>query len=474
MKRMKVLGLTATLLVFALCISSCKKPNNGGVEPTVKKDVIFSLEQKFLKTKSAKSTTLKADAKYLIVTIENAAGVVYNTKRLDLYNFSGSYISEPLSLDVATLTYKLTKFLVLDASNTVIYATPLEGSALANFVDDPLPINFTVSNNLVSKVVPQVLSTEGIPARDFGYFAFDFDVEVTPIYFLTSVQIYNPATAGWIPTTANISITGTPGNVTLYNDSIAAITDTIRVKDGYTNYKISIWKTGYFTKDTTLTNAQFKTYANNPLIFFIDIGYGLLYNWYAATDSRNIAPTGWHVPTDAEWTTLSTYLGGESVAGGKLKEIGFLHWETPNTGATNETGFNASGSGKRLSDGSFADLTYNWYSWSSTSKNSTKSWIRNINYNQNSIGNESEGKEIGNSIRLIKDNSDWTAGDTMTDYDGNVYPTVKIGTQVWTAANWKCTHYRNGAAIPNVTDNAAWAALTTGAWCVYDNDMSNK
>src|SRR4029078_12512714 len=67
--------------------------------------------------------------------------------------------------------------------------------------------------------------------------------------------------------------------------------------------------------------------------------YGRLYTWYAVADSRNVCPTGWHVPSDAEWTTLTTYLGGESVAGGKLKENGTVHWESPNTGATNESGF---------------------------------------------------------------------------------------------------------------------------------------
>jgi hypothetical protein len=81
-------------------------------------------------------------------------------------------------------------------------------------------------------------------------------------------------------------------------------------------------------------------------------------------------------------------------------------------------------------------------------------------------------KTAGFSIRLIKDDS--TDPGTLTDIDGNVYKTVKIGNQVWTASNWKCTKYSDGTPIPNVTDNTAWCALTTGAWCVYDNDINNK
>jgi hypothetical protein len=78
-----------------------------------------------------------------------------------------------------------------------------------------------------------------------------------------------------------------------------------------------------------------------PKIIKTSIKYGRLYNYSAVIDSRNIAPIGWHVPTDAEWTTLSTFLGGENITGGKMKETGTLHWLTPNTDATNETGFSA-------------------------------------------------------------------------------------------------------------------------------------
>jgi len=77
--------------------------------------------------------------------------------------------------------------------------------------------------------------------------------------------------------------------------------------------------------------------------------YGKLYNWYAVNDPRGLAPNGYHIPTDAEWTTLTTYLGGSTLAGGKMKEAGSSHWLSPNTGATNSSGFKGLPGGFRYS-----------------------------------------------------------------------------------------------------------------------------
>jgi len=132
--------------------------------------------------------------------------------------------------------------------------------------------------------------------------------------------------------------------------------------------------------------------------------YGRLYNWYAVNDSRYIAPAGWHVPTDTEWSILTTYLGGESIAGGKLKEAGTTHWQSPNTGATNEVGFNALPGGLRnLSMFEAIGNIGTW--WSSTEGSSNYAWSRYMYdfYSKVARGTNGSYKQLGHSVRCIKD-----------------------------------------------------------------------
>jgi len=94
--------------------------------------------------------------------------------------------------------------------------------------------------------------------------------------------------------------------------------------------------------------------------------FGKLYNWYSVVDRRNIAPDGWHVPTEDEWQTLIDFLGGEDVACGKLKEAGYSHWKRPNSEATNSSGFTALPGGYRYTAGGFKEMGNGAYFWSST------------------------------------------------------------------------------------------------------------
>jgi len=131
--------------------------------------------------------------------------------------------------------------------------------------------------------------------------------------------------------------------------------------------------------------------------------YGALYNWYAATDTRNIAPTGWHIPTDAEWTILTTYLGGESVAGGKMKEAGTTHWLSPNTGATNESRFTALPGGYRLTGGTFDDVGNGGDWWSSTAHDASFAWCRYLYYDYAFVYRGTYDKAFGFSVRCLRD-----------------------------------------------------------------------
>ncbi len=157
------------------------------------------------------------------------------------------------------------------------------------------------------------------------------------------------------------------------------------------------------TVDADWVGATFAAWCDYSNIAANGTKYGHLYNWYAATDSRKIAPVGWHVPTDAEWTTLTTYLGGESVAGGKLKEAGVLNWISPNTGATNETGFTALPGGIRGSKFDRIGIEGVWWSTTQFSTLTGNCLLRNIYNNSSQMNSNVESKYAGFSVRCIKD-----------------------------------------------------------------------
>ncbi len=153
------------------------------------------------------------------------------------------------------------------------------------------------------------------------------------------------------------------------------------------------------TEWSNLTSSGYCWYSNDEVAN--KNTYGALYNWYVVNNG-NLCPSGWHLPTDAEWTTLAEYLGGKSVAGGKLKETGTSHWWNPNVGATNETGFSATGGGYRFSDGEFVWMSFIGTWWSASEYDASSAWGWFIHCNYELIDNAAYSKIDGFSVRCIE------------------------------------------------------------------------
>lgn len=152
--------------------------------------------------------------------------------------------------------------------------------------------------------------------------------------------------------------------------------------------------------DTSTIVGQMYYYNNDSLTNYSV--YGALYNWKATQNSDSLCPIGWHVPTDAEWTILTTYLGGESVAGGKIKSVGTAYWNSPNTGATNESGFSGLPGGYRHNDGSFLDISSYAVFWSATENDNFNAWYRYPYYSNGNVYRFNGNKSFGAYIRCLK------------------------------------------------------------------------
>jgi uncharacterized protein (TIGR02145 family) len=184
--------------------------------------------------------------------------------------------------------------------------------------------------------------------------------------------------------------------VTNYNDGTA-----IPLNNTYTSGTVStVWQ--------GLTTGAYTIYGNESSIGANATNYGFLYNWYAVNDTRKLCPSGWHVPTDAEWTILTDYLGGLSVAGGKLKSTGDNTagtglWNFPNTGADNTSGFSALPGGFRYSFGSFNDIRSTAFVWSATASGSSDAWYRVLPNNIADVLKLFNLKSVGASVRCLRD-----------------------------------------------------------------------
>ena len=177
------------------------------------------------------------------------------------------------------------------------------------------------------------------------------------------------------------------------------------------NLKTSIYRNGEPIA-TNLTDVEWENTPNTQIgawAFYnndsqYDCPYGKLYNWFAVADPRHVCPTGWHEPTDGEWTILTDYLGGGSVAGGKMKSTGTQYWLDPNQDATNESGFSGLPGGVRIPS-QFFNFGNTGYWWSSSENETIDAWERNIGYNNGIAyrGNGDGDKVNCLSVRCLRD-----------------------------------------------------------------------
>ncbi len=220
-------------------------------------------------------------------------------------------------------------------------------------------------------------------------------------------------------------------------------------------------------------NNVIEKYCYNNLESNCDI-YGGLYQWnemmqYLTTAGvQGICPSGWHIPSDGEWSVLADYLGGASVAGGKMKEIGYNHWQSPNTGATNESGFTCLPGGARTSNGLFfLDMGYTSYLRTSTETSATSSAIIELFNFRSDLWHYNHEKEAGFSARCLKDtctmapnapasgahsssqtqiNWIWNTTPGATGYKWNTIATYGTATDIGTATSFLETGLRCDSA----------------------------
>ena len=231
----------------------------------------------------------------------------------------------------------------------------------------------------------------------------------------------NPGTIRW----TGIDFQGFDGNnwVSLTSGNSTSATGTIITDiDGnkYHTVKIGtqIWmrenlRTSRYNDGTPIEERTIKTewasastdsvgafcwYQNNHIIDFI---YGKLYNWYAV-DEGKLCPNGWHVPSEPELDILINVLGGTSIAGGKMKETGLLHWTSPNDGATNESGFTGLPGGIRGDLGGFTQLSDRGYWWTSNETSGNKGRFFLMIHDGDQVSKFQDVKGIGFSVRCLK------------------------------------------------------------------------
>jgi uncharacterized protein (TIGR02145 family)/uncharacterized repeat protein (TIGR02059 family) len=317
---------------------------------------------------------------------------------------AGSFAAQGITNNVAQIPVYVSS-IVENATPTILEMN--YSLALANIV--PATSAFTVMVNSVNRTISGV-GINGTKVQLTLSNAIVYGDIVTVAYTKPATNPLQTASGGQAASitaqsvTNNVSAPGTvndnDGNV--YNTIVIGTQEWLRE-----NLRTSKYNDGssipLVTDNTAWSNLITPGYcwSNNDAATY-KATYGALYNWYTVNTGK-LCPTGWHIPSDAEWTTLTTYLGGENVAGGKLKETGTAHWYSPNAGATNETNFTALPGGSRDFDGSFYGIGNYGDWWSSTESNTDIAWDWGMYYLDSNVYRDYYDKRDGFSVRCVRD-----------------------------------------------------------------------
>jgi uncharacterized protein (TIGR02145 family) len=316
------------------------------------------------------------------------------------------------------------KYVWTTASKPKIYVSMVDqgstiwwDSTTMQIVQD-VPVAYAGNDTFVS--INDLVRLHGSAKDGFGFIVkWEWDLGNNGVFIQTSTADTSiTAPASWVDSIKCVlRVTDDDGNIskdtveirTFLTDNDGNLYKTVRIGNQLwmaENLKTTKYNDGTSISLVTENSEWFSLttpgycWYNNDVTNKAD--HGALYNWYTVNTGK-LAPAGWHVPTDAEWTTLGNYLGGDPVAGGKLKEAGLAHWHSPNTGATNETGFSALPGGYRHDAGTFDSQSNYGYWWSATAYDASQTWFRSLYYDVGNLSRYISLKRCGSSVRLLRD-----------------------------------------------------------------------
>jgi uncharacterized protein (TIGR02145 family) len=309
-----------------------------------------------------------------------------------------------------------------DTGNSNTSVVPFAPTGLTGTVVSPTQINLSWTDNSTNEVGFKIerrtdsanYAVVGTVNQDV--LAFSDSGLLPSTTYIYRVYSYN--TVGNSPTYSNEVTITTPAVIDIDGNTYQSVTNCGLT---FTKQNLNVSKYSDGTpipqvQDPTqwqnLTTGAWCYYNNNPANGAV---YGKLYNWYAVAGiydaasaanpalRKKLAPIGWHIPTDAEWTQLTDCLGGEAVAGGKMKSTGTSLWQSPNTAATNESGFTGLPAGYSDNGGTFILIGYSGRWWSSSEYSTTSAWLRYLNYNNSNANRFGLNRNYGHSVRCVRD-----------------------------------------------------------------------